>query len=433
MKMSNDELLRRYDTELVLKIRNKRNLRYDRKLLERFKDYIGNSPPSPSLVKSFIAQYADRAPATQARYASTLKAFMKWYGQPMDDFRIKVPRALPQYVEDAEIDRLFAAIEGKRSHKGSIARDRLMIELYLKTGMRRGELANLEVKEIHEDFLMVRKGKGEKDRMIPLLPDLAIRLKNFIKDKEPDEKVFGLKGASIGNKIRTFARKAGLSSIHTHSLRHKYATDLMERGANLRVVQELLGHEDISTTQGYLAVTDQSLRDAVGVLGEKRKPPRSIRGEWSEVLECATDVTVIPARWDPWESMIAPNKGVFFTVELESDDILIESLQVRSSDTEVPYQLLLFETEPRQLSGESSNEDLVQMGPVKQRIYTYPAGRPIPYKNRDKMKKIYGGLCIGQRALLVDLLSEETRLEQRSYLQQPVDFSITLRYKARLK
>ena len=75
MQMSNDELLRRYDTEPVLKIRNKRNLRYDRQLLWRFRNYIDDLPPSSSLVKNFIAQYADRAPATQARYASTLKAF----------------------------------------------------------------------------------------------------------------------------------------------------------------------------------------------------------------------------------------------------------------------------------------------------------------------------------------------------------------------
>ena len=433
MQMSNDELLRRYDTELIPKIRNKRNLRYDRRLLGRFRNYIGDLPPSSSLVKSFIAQYADRAPATQARYASTLKAFMKWYGQPMDDFHIKVPKTLPQYVEDTEIDRLIRAIEEKRSHKKSIVKDRLMVELYLKTGMRRGELANLEAKEIHEDFLMVRKGKGQKDRMIPLLPKLAMRLNNFIKGKHPDEKVFGLTSASIGNKIRTFARKAGLIDIHTHSLRHKYATDLLERGVNIRIIQELLGHEDISTTQGYLSVTDQSLHDAVGVLGQKRKPPRGIRAEWSEILESAAEVTVTPARWDPWESMIAQNTGVFFTIELESDDILIESLQVRSSDPEVPYQLLLFETEPRQLSGELSSEDLIQMSPVKQRIYTYPAGGPIPYKNRDKMRKIYGGLGIGQRALLVDLLAEETRQEQRAYLQRPVDFSINLRYRTRLK
>ena len=109
--------------------------------------------------------------------------------------------------------------------------------------------------------------------MIPLLPDLARRLHAFIKDKRPDEKVFGLTSASIGNKIRAFAGKAGLVNIHTHSLRHKYATDLLERGVNIRVVQELLGHEDISTTQGYLSVTDQGLRDAVSVLDKKRKLP----------------------------------------------------------------------------------------------------------------------------------------------------------------
>ena len=106
-------------------------------------------------------------------------------------------------------------------------------------------------------------------------------------------------------------------------------------------------------------MTDQSLHDAVGVLGEKRKLPRSIRAEWSEIFESAAEVTVTPARWDPWESMIAQNTGVFFTITIQ---------------------------EPGQ------------------------------------MRKMYGGLAIGQRALLVDLLAEETRQEQRAYLQQPVDF-----------
>jgi integrase len=81
---------------------------------------------------------------------------MKWYGQPMDEFRIKVPRALPQYVEDAEIDELMRIVGDKRSYKRIITRDKLMLELYLKTGMRRGELAG---REIHDDFLIVRKGK----------------------------------------------------------------------------------------------------------------------------------------------------------------------------------------------------------------------------------------------------------------------------------
>ena len=431
MQLSNDELLERYAVELALKIRNRRNLRYDRQLLEKFWNYLGDLHPSHSLVKGFIAQYSDRSPATQARYAATLKAFMKWYGQPMDGFRIKVPRALPQYVEDAEIDRLIRAIEDKRSHKGSIPRDRLMVELYLKTGMRRGELSSLEEGEVHADFLMVRKGKGQKDRMIPLLPDLARRLSDFTKGKRPDEKVFGLTSASIGNKIRALARRAGLPNIHTHSFRHKYATDLLERGVNIRTVQQLLGHEDISTTQGYLSVTDQSLHDAVGVLDKTRKPLRRSHVELSESYESAVEVTLTPARWDPWEHMMAANAGALFNIELESEDILVEGLQVRTSDPQVPYQLMLFESDPRRLSGDLSNEDLVQMNPVTQRIYTYPAGGPIRYVNRDKTMRLHGGLWINQRPLLADLFTEESKEELKAYLQAPVNFSLTLRYRIR--
>ena len=67
----------------------------------------------------------------------------------------------------------------------------------LNSGMRRGELASLEVKDIHPDFLVVRNGKGGKDRIIPLVPAMAIRLKNFVKGRQSDEKVFGLKAPSI--------------------------------------------------------------------------------------------------------------------------------------------------------------------------------------------------------------------------------------------
>jgi hypothetical protein len=276
---------------------------------------------------------------------------------------------------------------------------------------------------------MVRKGKGQKDRMIPLLPDLTRDLHAYVKDKRPDERVFGLAGASIGNKIRSFARKAGLVNIHTHSLRHKYATDLLERGVNIRIVQELLGHKDISTTQGYLAVTDQGLRDAVGVLDKKHRLPRRDRAELSEIYESSLEITLTPAQWNPFESMLAPNTGTFFTIDLESDNILVESLQVHTSDPEVPYQLLLFETDPHQLSGELDHEDLVQMNPVNQRLYTYPPGRPMPYTNRDKTRKLHGGLCISVRPMPVELLAEETREKLNAYLQRPVDFIVTLRYR----
>ena len=194
----------------------------------------------------------------------------------MNDFKVKVPKSLPPYTEDQDIERLLAAIGNKKTHKGCIVRDSLMVELDLKTGMRRGELANLEPMDIHSDFLIVRNGKGGKDRVIPLTSDICLRLQNFIVGMSPHDKVFNLKAPCISMKIKRFARRAGLNDLHAHTLRHKYATDLLERDVNLKVVQELLGHENLTTTEIYLSITDQGLRDAVNTLeGSKGKKPAS--------------------------------------------------------------------------------------------------------------------------------------------------------------
>jgi integrase/recombinase XerD len=193
----------------------------------------------------------------------------------MDDFRVRVPKSLPPYTDDNDVEKLFRAIENKKTHKGCIARDSLLVELALKTGMRRGELANLEPRDIHADFLIVRHGKGDKDRMIPLTPALAMRLQNFIKDMMPDEKVFKLKPVCITMKIKQFARKAGLENFHTHTMRHKFATDLLEAGTNIKVLQELLGHARLDTTEVYLSVVNQSLHEAVKLLDKRKKEPTS--------------------------------------------------------------------------------------------------------------------------------------------------------------
>ncbi len=281
---TNEELFQLYDSDMILRVRNTRNLVNDRSLLARFEEYLGGYPPSAELAKGFLSQYTNNKPRTLARYAATIKSFMKWYGEPMDDFRIKIPRTLPPYTEDRDIERLFHAIENKKTHRGCIARDSLLAELALKTGMRRCELADLEPQDIHSDFLVVRGGKGSKDRMIPLLPAIALRLQNFTRGMNPTEKVFRLKAPCIGNKIRLFAKKAGLDNLHTHSLRHKYAINLLEAGADIRVLQELLGHSDLGTTQIYLAITNKRLHEAVNLLDkETAKPSLFIGGVEYEI------------------------------------------------------------------------------------------------------------------------------------------------------
>ncbi len=276
-RMTNEGLFQLYDSDLVLRLHSPKNLSDTRKFLARFNQYLGNYPPSPDLAKSFLAHYANRKPRTLYRYAQMLRMFMKWYGEPMDDLKIKIPKSLPPYTEDAQIEKLLHAIATKKTHKRNIVRDILLVELALKTGMRRGELANLEARHIHEDFLVVREGKNQKDRVIPLSPPIALRLKNFIEGKRLDERVFGLKPPSITMKIKTFARRAGMEELHAHTLRHKFATDLLEHGADIRSVQHLLGHESLSTTQVYLSVTDKRLREAVNLLDEpeEKKPIES--------------------------------------------------------------------------------------------------------------------------------------------------------------
>jgi len=275
---TNEELFTLYDAELILKGSSAKNLEMTRQILTKFHSYLQGSKPSPELAKGFLSQYSGKKPRTRARYTTIVKSFMKWCGQPMDDFRVKVPKTLPPYTEDGDIQKLFDAIEHKQTHKGCIARDSLLVRLALKTGMRRSELANLEKQHVHADFLVVIGGKGGKDRIIPLAPATAQMLQNFIKGMEPGEKVFKLKAACISNKIRQFAKKAGLNGFHTHTMRHKFATDLLEKGANIKVVQELLGHENLATTEVYLSIVDQGLHDAVSLL-EKEKEEKD-GGPW---------------------------------------------------------------------------------------------------------------------------------------------------------
>jgi len=426
--LSNDELLHRYDSELVLRLRAPRNLSDTRKLLGKFKTYLGEYPPSAQLAKSFLAQYADRKERTLYRYAQMLRMFMRWYGEPIDDVKIKVPKSLPPYTEQAEIDKLLEAIGSKKTHKRTIARDLLLVELALKSGMRRMELATLKVRDVHEDFLIVWDGKLKKDRLIPLTQEIATRLRDFIKDKKADAKVFGLGAPSITMKIRQFADKAGLPQFHTHTMRHKFATDLLERGADIKSVQALLGHENLATTEVYLSLTDKRLRDAIDTLSKPRKKTEPGGGP---TLQSTTILVIQPHDFNPYTMQFQQPVGRTFVLPLQSNNILLESLEVRTSDPTLSYQVMLFETDLSEDTGPWGKEDLIQIrGPVEQRVFLYQPASPRPYVNRQKEKKLHGAIAVHERSIPLDLLDPAKTKELKAYFTQPVQFTITLRYRA---
>jgi integrase len=272
--LTNNQLIALYDNTLVLRLHNVKNLRDTRTILAHFKKYLGDCPPSAELAKGFLARYADKQPRTLYRYAQMIKAFMKWYGEAIDDLRIKIPKSIPKYTDDEAFQKVRDAMANKKSHKRVIARDLLLFDLDLQSGLRRGELSNLLVKDIHPDFLEVRKGKGGKDRIVPLAASMSARIHDFIQENilKPDDTLFNLSPASISNKIRTFADKAGVPEVHTHSGRHKFATNLLEQGTNIRVVQDLLGHDNLNTTQVYISVTDEAKKEAINRLGQGKRP-----------------------------------------------------------------------------------------------------------------------------------------------------------------
>jgi hypothetical protein len=176
-----------------------------------------------------------------------------------------------------------------------------MVLLDWRSGLRRAELANFLVRDVHDGAVIVRGGKNKKDRMVPLPSEVAARLHEFIKNKNPDERVLGLTLESLGMKIKQFAGKAGLNNFHTHTLRHKFATDVLESGTNLKVLQTLLGHENLNTTEVYLSLTDRELYAAAKRLEGRNANVPKVNEQEKHVQQ----VSPVPANVnvslnDPW-------------------------------------------------------------------------------------------------------------------------------------
>jgi integrase/recombinase XerD len=260
---TNAELFALYDSQLILKHRSNDALEEARRVLGHFTAYLGQYPPSPELAVAFLAQFKNRKPTTLYRYDSILKGFMAWYGEKLET-KIKVPDMLPDYIESADIEKLKEAMRSKKTHKKVIERNILLIEVGVKTGLRRAEIANLKVGDINLErrCVIVRMGKGMKDRIVDLTPSLTLSLEGYLKGKASEDSVFGLQASTISGLIRWAAIKADVG-LHCHSLRHFFGETLVDTGTDLEMVRRLMGHSNLSTTQRYIGRTDQQRRDAI--------------------------------------------------------------------------------------------------------------------------------------------------------------------------
>lgn len=226
-------------------------------------------------------RYAQKARASSAaRLLSTLKRFYRFQvrsGKARSDPTLRIeapvlPRGLPKSLTEADVENLIAAPDVS---KPLGLRDRAMLEMLYASGLRVSELVTLKTAQVSADMGVVRViGKGSKERLVPLGEEALNWLARYLRDARPlllggraaDDLFITARGSAMTRQafwhlIKRYATRAALGkSISPHTLRHAFATHLLNHGADLRVVQLLLGHSDISTTQIYTHVARERLK-----------------------------------------------------------------------------------------------------------------------------------------------------------------------------
>ncbi len=251
--------------------------------LNKFEEYYKNKDLlkiTSKDIEKYIQTLSDLAPTTVSHNISSLKTFYSYFlkqgrisNNPTDG--IKSPKLgihLPTYLTIDEVNKLLD-IEVTDAFS---SRNKAILELMYATGLRISEVISLEFKNIDYDECIIRvMGKGSKERIVPV-NDYAIKyLKEYIDNYRPElvkneinNYIFlnnhgrMLTRQGIFKMIKNYAALKNIKkTIGPHTLRHTFATHLLENGADLRVIQELLGHSDISTTQIYTHLTKEALHN----------------------------------------------------------------------------------------------------------------------------------------------------------------------------
>lgn len=239
-------------------------------------------------IDSYTAHLTQRGVAisSSARALSSLRSLFEWLAETAQRQDIptaltsqpKAPRHLPQLLTIDEIDRMIAAINTSNGTKG--VRDRAIIELLYSCGLRVSELVGLQLGDLffEEGYIRIT-GKGSKQRLVPISGSAMALVRSYIALREPknaDEATLFLnsRGAklsriSIFNFVKAAAKAADVTTqLSPHTLRHSFATHMLQGGASVRQVQELLGHESITTTEIYTHVSQEHLLDTLEILIE---------------------------------------------------------------------------------------------------------------------------------------------------------------------
>ena len=254
----------------------------DVRQLEAWLGEVGVADPamvSRLHLRSWMASMTDRglAKATIARKAASIRAYFSWLverGVLVDDpaARLSSPSAksrLPDLVGQVELTELLDGPEDR--HDPYWIRDQVVIEVLYAAGLRVAELCDLDVDDVDLAMGMVTvMGKGAKERRVPIHERCAQWIERYLsdarlammrQDSPAAALLFNRLGRRLGPRdVRRILDRRSSQPTHPHALRHTYATHLLDGGADLRVVQELLGHASLGTTQIYTHVSKERLQ-----------------------------------------------------------------------------------------------------------------------------------------------------------------------------
>lgn len=269
--MNNKEALKQLETELKLKGFSSNTLNTYRFFIEKFLGDLNKKPSdiTKNDIKNFLASHMDHySNKTNALIASALNFFSKFvlninFSLPAPKVEKKLPIALTK-------EEMKSLIYNSGSYKS-----KLIILLLYSSGLRVSELVNLKRFDLDfsEKIGWVRKGKGSKDRAFQISDKIAEELRSYFKKTSDFIYVFSkekpLSTRNIQKIVKTAAKHAGINKkVTPHTLRHSYATHLLDAGTDIRYIQTLLGHENLNTTQIYTHVSTKALKKIKNPLDE---------------------------------------------------------------------------------------------------------------------------------------------------------------------
>jgi integrase/recombinase XerC len=238
------------------------------------------------LIRAFLAHLYERglSKTSVARSLSSIRSFFKWMGRELmmesnPALLVAAPKLPSKLPRVPTMEEMNSVLDSEMPEEAAFAeRDRLILELLYGCGIRNSELTGINMDDLHkrQGVILVR-GKGKKQRMVPFGDAAQIALRDYLPHRastlelrhrtgEP-ALLINLHGSrltsrSVGRIVKSVAVAGGLpSEVHPHTLRHAFGTHMLEEGADLRAIQELLGHERLSTTQRYTQLTTKQVLD----------------------------------------------------------------------------------------------------------------------------------------------------------------------------